>query len=250
MRKIAISLSKGGVGKSSTAVTIAQGLARAGRKVLLIDTDDQGQHAFLLGVKPPIGLAEVLNEEATIKEALFQARDNLWLLAGGKSLSGAKRSIGRKDYGGERTLAQALKPIEGKFDYVIIDTAPSWDTLTINAMFYVDEILTPVSLEVLTLNSLGEFLKSIDAVKRFNKKLQHRYVLPTFCDGRVKKTDEIMSQLQKYFPKKLCEPIRYNVKVSECAGHGKTILEYAPDSQGAQDYSKIIKRMISDECKK
>jgi len=93
MRKIAISLSKGGVGKSSTAVTIAQGLARAGRKVLLIDTDDQGQHAFLLGVKPPIGLAEVLNEEATIKEALFQARDNLWLLAGGKSLSGAKRSL-------------------------------------------------------------------------------------------------------------------------------------------------------------
>lgn len=250
MRKIAISLSKGGVGKSSTAVTIAQGLANAKRKVLLIDTDDQGQDAFLLGVEPPIGLAEVLNEEATIKEALFQARDNLWILAGGKTLSGAKRAIGRKDYGGERTLAEMLKPIEGKFDYVIIDTAPSWDTLTINAMFYVDEILTPVSLEVLTLNSLGEFLKSIDSVKRFNKKLQHKYVLPTFCDGRVKKTDEIMGQLQKYFPKKLCEPIRYNVKVSECAGHGKTILEYAPDSQGAQDYTKIIKRMIKDECQR
>lgn len=250
MRKIAISLSKGGVGKSSSAVTIAQGLAKTGRRVLLIDTDDQGQDAFLLGVQPKSGLADILNDEATLDEAIFEARENLWILAGGKSLAGSKRSIGRKDYGGERTLAEALKPIEGKYDYVIIDTAPSWDTLTINAMFYVEELLTPVSLEVLTLNSLGEFLKSIESVKRFNKKLQHRYVLPTFCDGRVKKSDEIMRQLQKYFPKKLCEPIRYNVKVSECAGHGKTILEYAPASQGALDYTKIVKRIMRDECKK
>lgn len=250
MRKIAVSLSKGGVGKSSTAVTIAQGLAKAKRKVLLIDTDDQGQAAFLLGVQPTVGLAELLNEEVTLQEALLQARDNLWLLAGGKSLSGAKRAIGRKDYGAELTLAEALKSAEGKFDYVIIDTAPSWDTLTINTMFYVDEILTPVSPEVLTLNSLGEFLKSIEAVTRFNKKLQHRYVLPTFCDGRVKKTDEIVAQLKKYFSTKMCDPIRYNVKISESAGHGKTILEYAPQSNGAHDYTKIIKRIIKDECQR
>lgn len=248
MRKIAISLSKGGVGKSSSAVTIAQGLASKGRKVLLIDTDDQGQDAFLLGANPPKGLADVLNDDSNIKDAIFQVRPNLWILAGGKSLSGAKRSIGRKDYGGELTLTDALKPIEGKFDYVIIDTAPSWDTLTINAMFYVDEVLTPVSLEVLTLNSLGEFLKSIESVKRFNKKLVHRYVLPTFLDGRVKKSEEIMGQLKKYFSGKLCEPIRYNVKVSESAGHGKTILEYAPDSQGAKDYTKIVRRIMQDEC--
>lgn len=245
MRKIAVSLSKGGVGKSSSAVTIAHGLAIAGKKVLLIDTDDQGQDAFLLGSKPQKGLAEVLNEEISVKDALVEARPNLWLLAGGKSLSGAKRTIGRKDYGAEQTLSEALKPIEGQFDYVIIDTSPSWDSLTINALFYVTEVLTPVSLEVLTLNSLVEFTKSIESVKRFNKELSHQYVLPTFLDGRVKKSTEIMNELKKYFPSQLCDPIKYNVRISESAGYGQTIYEYAPNS--AKDYQRVVERIIRDE---
>lgn len=244
MRKIAVSLSKGGVSKSTTSISLGHGLALAGKRVLLIDTDDQGQDAFLLGVKPPLGLAEVLNEEVSIEEALFEARPNLWILAGGKSLSGAKRAIGRKDFGAEQTLAEALKPIESKFDFIIIDTSPSWDALTINALFYVDEVLTPVSLEALTLNSLVEFTKSIDSVQRFNKNLKHRYVLPTFHDGRVKKSAEILEQLQKYFPAQLCPPIKYNVRISESAGYGQTIFEYAPAA--AKDYQKIVERILND----
>lgn len=247
MRKIAISLNKGGVAKSSSACTIAYGLSAMGKRVLLVDTDDQGQDAFLLGVKPKYGLAEVLNEEVPVKEAIYQARQNLWILAGGKALSGAKRMIGKKDYGAEQTLSEALKPIENMFDYVIIDTAPSWDSLTINALFYASEVLTPVSLEILTINSLSEFVKSIDSVKKFNKELTHRYVLPTFLDGRVKKSAEILEQLQKYFPAQLCDPIKYNVRISECAGYGQTVLEYAPTSPGAKDYQKIVERIISDE---
>lgn len=247
MRKIVVSLSKGGVAKSSTSVAIAHGLALQNKKVLLVDTDDQGQDAFLLGVKPPLGLAEVLNEEKTTQETIYEARQNLWLLSGGKSLSGVKRSIGRKDYAAEQTLAEALKPIEGQFDFVIIDTAPSWDTLTINSLFYGTEVLTPVSLEVLTINSLVEFIKSLEAVKRFNKQLSHRYVLPTFHDNRVKKSSEILEQLRKHFPEQLCDPIKYNVKISESAGFGKTIFEYAPKSSGAKDYEKLITRILKDE---
>lgn len=247
MRKIAISLSKGGVGKSSSAVTIAHGLARAGKKVLLIDTDDQGQDAFLLGIKPVKGLAEVLNGEIEPEDALFEARQNLWILAGGKSLAGVKRSIGRKDFGAEHTLADSLKSLEQKFGYAIIDTGPSWDALTINALFYADEVLTPVSLEALSLNSLAEFIKSLDAVKRFNQQLTHRYVLPTFLDGRVKKSAEILEQLKRYFPEQLCEPIKYNVRISESAGFGQTIFEYAPNSPGAKDFQKIVKRILHDE---
>src|ERR1700733_702330 len=159
MRKIAISLSKGGVSKSTSSVSIAHGLARAGKRTLLIDTDDQGQDSFLLGVKPPHGLSEVLNDDFPIESAIFEARPNLWILSGGKSLSGTKRAIGRKDYGAEQTLSDALAPLEGMFDYVIIDTSPSWDSLTINSLFYATEVLTPVSLEVLTMNSLAEFVK-------------------------------------------------------------------------------------------
>lgn len=247
MRKIAISLSKGGVSKSTSSVSIAHGLAMAGKRTLLVDTDDQGQDSFLLGVKPSKGLADVLNEEISVENALFQARSNLWILAGGKSLAGTKRFIGRKDYGAEQTLSEALKPLEGKFDYVIIDTSPSWDSLTINSLFYANEVLTPVSLEVLTINSLVEFVKSLDSVKRFNKELTHCYVLPTFLDGRVKKSTEILLQLKKYFPVQLCDPIKYNVRISECAGFGQTIFEFAPNSQGAHDYQKIVQRIINDE---
>jgi chromosome partitioning protein len=130
MRKICISLSKGGVGKSTAAVSIAHGLALAGKRVLLVDTDDQGQDSFLLGVSPKHGLADVLSETVGAEEAVFKARDGFWILSGGKALSGIKREIGRKDFSAELTLSNALKPLEGKFDFVIVDTAPSWDTLT------------------------------------------------------------------------------------------------------------------------
>lgn len=96
MRKIAISLSKGGVSKSTSSVTIAHGLSLKDKKVLLIDTDDQGQDSFLLGVKPPHGLAEVLNEVLPVEECIFAARPNLWILSGGKPLAGAKRLIGER----------------------------------------------------------------------------------------------------------------------------------------------------------
>lgn len=247
MRKIAITLSKGGVGKSTGAVSIAHGLAIKKRRVLLIDTDDQGQDAFLLGVNPEKGLADVLNEDCTAQEALFEARPNLWILAGGKSLSGVKRLIGRKDYGAEQSLAEMIEPLEKQFDYIIIDTSPAWDPLTINSLFYANEVLTPVSLEVLTMNSLVEFVDRITAVKKFNKQLNHCYVLPTFHDGRVKKSDEILGQLKKHFAAKLCDPIKYNVRISESAGFGKTIFEYAPHSPGAKDYQKVIERILKDE---
>ena len=247
MRKICVSLSKGGVGKSSTCVNLAHGLALAGKKVLLVDTDDQGQGSFLLGVDPEHNLADVLNEDITAKEALCEARENLWILAGGKALSGVKRSIGRKDFGAEQTLATALEPLEGQFDFVIVDTSPSWDTLTINALFYCTEVLTPVSLEILTLNSLAEFSKRLKSVQGYNSKLQYRYLLPTFLDRRVKKSNEILEQLKKYYPSLLCEPVKYSVRLSEAAGFGKTIYEYAPKSTGAEDYENTVQRILANE---
>jgi len=159
-RRIGISLSKGGVGKTTTSVNLAAGLAFCGYKTLLVDTDTQGQDSFMLGAKPKAGLTELIMDELNPEEAMVQARENLWLLAGGKSLAGLKRLIDRKDFGGELTISEKLQKIDHQFDYVIVDTSPGWDPLTVNVLFYVKDLLTPVSLEAMSLQGLVEFLKN------------------------------------------------------------------------------------------
>ncbi len=244
MRKIAVSLSKGGVGKTTTAVNLAAGLARVGHSVLLVDTDTQGQSATMLGVAAGSGLAAVAGGEVALGDAVAQARPNLWLLGGGRELAGLKRAIDRKDFGGEQTLAEALAPAQGKYDFLILDTSPGWDALTVNALFAVDEVLAPVSLEALTLQGLAEFTKSLSAIQKYNPRLKLQYVLPTFLDRRVSKSAEIWDQLKAHYPALICDPIRYSVRLSEAPAHGQTIFEYASASPGAQDYQTLTQKVL------
>lgn len=245
-RRIGVSLSKGGVGKTTTSVNLAAGLALAGKKVLLVDTDTQGQSSFMLGVKPKGGLTELVTGELPPQEAIVQARKNLWILAGGKSLAGLKRLIDRKDYGGELTIAQALTPLEKDYDYVVVDTSPGWDPLTVNVLFYVNELMTPVSLEVMSIQGFGEFLKSIASIQKFRKEVQLRYILPTFRDMRVKRGSEFLEEIEKIYGEKVCSPIRYNVRLSEAPAYGQTIFEFAPGSNGAQDYRELIRKVTGE----
>lgn len=247
MRKIAVSLSKGGVGKTTTAVNLSAGLARAGHKVLLIDTDTQGQASRALGVRSGAGLAELISGEATPEQAVLEARTNLFLLSGGRALAGLKRLIDRKDYGSERTLLEGLEILDSHYDYAILDSAPGWDALTVNVLFYADEILAPVSMEVLTLTGLLDFQKSIEAIQKYKQDLQVRYVLPTFYDKRVKKSEEILQQLIAVYKEKVCSPIRYSVRLSEAPGYGQDIYEYAPGSAGAEDYKALAERISRDD---
>lgn len=242
MRKIAISLTKGGVGKTTTAVNLAAGLALAGSRVLLIDTDAQGQASYMLGLQPKAGLAQLMTEEMEPDEAIVEARAALWLLAGGEALAGAWRWIARKESGGEQTLAEALAPLDGRYDYVILDTPPGWGAMTANVLFYAHEVLAPVSLEVLTLKGLVQFQGRLKAVQR-HQDITLDHVLPTFFDRRVKKSVEILEQLQAYCGQQLCPPIRYNVRLSEAAGYGQTIYEYAPRCRGAEDYRRLTERI-------
>ena len=245
-RKIGISLSKGGVGKSTTSVNLAAGLALAGFKVLLVDTDTQGQDSFMLGIKPKAGLTELVTGELPLKECLTKARDNLWMLTGGKALAGVKRMIDRKDYGGELTIAEAMVPVDKIFDYVIIDTSPGWDPLTVSVLFYVHELMIPVALEIMALQGLSEFLRSISAIQKYRPELGLKYILPTFEDKRVKKTSRILTKIEKIYGDRLCHPIRYNVRLSEAPAYGKNIYEYAPGCNGAQDYRELVRKVAND----
>ncbi|UTW04898.1 AAA family ATPase [Amphritea atlantica] len=239
-RKICVSLSKGGVGKTTTAVSLSAGLAMAGYKVLLIDTDTQGQSSFMLGKKPPAGLTELLTGELTPKETIFEARPNLWLLSGGRSLAGVKRIIDKKSFGSEWTLSEALDSIDKDYDYVIIDTSPGWDQLTVNVLFYATEVLTPVSLEVMSLHGLAEFTKNLHAIKKY-KDIDLNYILPTFLDTRVEQPKNIYRKLQSLYGDKVCTPIRYDEQLSRSPSHGETIFEFLPDGDGAADYAALVR---------
>ena len=246
-RKIGVSISKGGVGKTTTSVNLAHGLAMAGFKVLLIDTDTQGQDSFMLGVKAQAGLTELVTEELSAEETIVKARENLWLLAGGKSLAGVKRLIDRKDYGGEKTMAESLAPLEANYDYIIVDTSPGWDPLTVNVLFFVNELLTPVSLEMMTLQGLVEFLRSIAAIQKYRKEVALKYILPTMLDKRIKQTTIILDKLNQLYGDLVCTPIRYNSTLSATPAHGKTIYEYAPGCNGAHDYRELVRKVAGNK---
>ena len=247
MRKIAIALSKGGVGKTTTAVNLAAGLANHGCKVLLVDMDTQGQAAQSFGIKAKWGLAELVSGNRSADETILPARERVWLLAGGRELAGLKREIARKDFGSEQTVNNALASLDGRYDYVIIDTAPGWDALTINAFFYATEIIAPVALESMALQGLREFGVSLSAIQSYHRRLGLNYILPTFMDRRVKKSQQIYDLLLEYYHDRVCEPIRYNVRLSEAPGYGQTIFEYDRRSAGAQDYQALVNRILEDE---
>ena len=240
-RKICITLSKGGVGKTTTSVNLGAGLALAGYRVLLVDTDTQGQSSYILGKKPKAGLTELLTKELPPEECLIEARKNLWILGGGKSLAGVKRIIDRKSFGAEWTLSEALSPLDTQFDFILMDTSPGWDQLIVNVLFYAEEVLVPVALEIMPLHGLSEFIKSLGAIQKYRKEIQLKYIVPTFLDTRIKGPQTLYEELKRLYPEHLCSPIRYNESLSEAPSFGKTIFEFAPGSNGSEDYRALVR---------
>jgi chromosome partitioning protein len=254
MRTIAVAMAKGGVGKTTTAVSLAGGLAACGQRVLLVDCDTQDQVGRFLGVKPAYGLYEFLTAgenggvPVSKNEAVHRARENLWVLAGGIRLVELKHWLGEQPREVRQSvLKQKLTPRPGSIDYLIFDCAPGWDLLSVNILMAATEVLCPVALQGPAVEGLKIFFRYLQSAQKLNSELRLKYILPTLFDRRARHSQEMLSQLGRYFARQLCEPIRYTVRLSEAPLHGRTIFEYDGASSAARDYDTLVRRIMNDE---
>jgi chromosome partitioning protein len=253
MRTIAVAMAKGGVGKTTTAVSLAGGLAATGKRVLLVDCDTQDQVARFLGVKPPYGLAEFIagNSDGgpvSRNDAVFRARDNLWVLAGGIQLVELKHWLGEQPREVRQTvLKQKLVPREGSIDYLIFDCAPGWDILSVNILMAATEVICPVALQGPALEGLKTFFRYLQSAQKLNPELRLKYILPTLFDRRTRHSQEMLTQLERYFSRQLCLPVHYTARLCEAPTHGRTIFEYDRGSIAAQDYNLLVRRVMNDD---
>ncbi len=223
MITLAIANQKGGVGKTTTAVTLAHGLARQGYNTLLVDLDPQGHVAFALGLDKSPGLHNLIvngNTTAT------PARDNLDIIASDKNTEQAKRVLTSMNYR-EYVLQDRLEAARN-YDLVILDMAPSLDVLHVAALVAADLLVIPTKLDALAVDGVNEILRSYGEIARHGNKQAHFYVLPTFFERTTKETKEQLTALVTAFGANVWPPIPQDTKARECTAYGKTLWEYAP----------------------
>jgi chromosome partitioning protein len=238
MRKIAIVGFKGGIGKTTTCVNLGAALALRGHRVLLIDTDTQANVGVSLGINShKKTLSDVLSRKAGAEECIVSARKNLDVLPSDINLFKAQQRM-VLEMAREEIFDELFSGLTD-YDYQILDCAPSVTLLTVNALAYVDEVFVPVSMEMLALSSVEQFmtyLKEIHSI--LGKAAEIRLIIPTMYDPRRKVSKQILKYLKKLGPR-VTEPIWVDTKLSEAPGMGKTIFEYAARSRGAIDHARL-----------
>jgi chromosome partitioning protein len=238
---------KGGTGKTTTAVTIAAGLARHGHRTLIVDTDAQGNVAVSLGLnKITRSLYHVLVMGMPLTEAITQARPNLDVLAANETLAAAELYLaGRQNR--DRILATRLAQARDNYDFIVVDCSPSLSLLNQNALVFADSVLCPVACDYLSLVGVRQVVKTI---KNVNRLLSHPVqlwgVLPTLYDKRARICNEALETLREHFQERCLPPVRSAIRVKEAPSQGKTVFEYDADSDVAADYNSTVERILRD----
>ncbi len=250
MRKIAIVGFKGGIGKTTTCVSLGAGLALRGRRVLLIDTDTQANVSLSLGIHDyRKSLADVLIRKAQARECILRARPNLDILPSSLALFKAQQRM-ILEMAREEIFVEIFADLTD-YDYHILDCAPSASLLTVNAVAYAQEIFIPVSMEMLALAGARHFMRYLRDISRLlGSGATIRLIIPTMYDPRRRVSAIVLQSLIKDFGERVTHPIRIDTKLSEAPGAGQTIFEYAPRSRGAADYARLtelVERMPPTE---
>ena len=238
---------KGGVGKTTSVVSIGHGLALRGKRVLLLDCDTQNQLAWFLGIREntDVGLGDKLlddeNKTPLSSFILSTEREGLDVIPAGGRLPLAIREISKRMIAPEQALSEAMASAIGLYDYILLDMSPNWDPFTVNCMMFVRGLLCPLHLDWPSVDSLGKLIRDMKPAQRYNKDLEILLLMPTHYDSRVKESRHILEELKNKFGEKVCPPVRKTVRYGKAAGRGKTIYEYDPSV--ADDYERIVDRI-------
>ncbi|PIC63419.1 sporulation initiation inhibitor Soj [Sporosarcina sp. P13] len=249
---IAIANQKGGVGKTTTSVNLSACLAHIGKKVLLIDSDPQGNATSGVGVnKGDVHdcIYNMLIDDVPVQDVILHTDiENLDIIPATISLAGAEIEL-VSTISREVRMKHAIQDVRGQYDYVIIDCPPSLGLLTLNALTASDSIIIPVQCEYYALEGLSQLLSTIRLVqKHLNESLYIDGVLLTMFDARTNLGIQVIEEVKKYFQDKVYKTIiPRNVRLSEAPSHGKPIILYDSRSKGAEVYLELAKEVAENE---
>lgn len=248
---IAIANQKGGVGKTTTAVNLSAALGVLEKKVLLVDADPQANATSGLGIdvqSAEIGTYQLLDGSITIEQAILSTESpNLDIIPSHIDLVASEIELVDKN-AREYRLKEALEGIKAKYDFIILDCAPSLGLITLNALVAANAVIIPIQCEYFALEGLGKLLNTIKSVQKIhNKNLDIEGLLLTMYDTRLRLSNQVVEEVKKHFGKMVFKTIiQRNIRLSEAPSYGEDIISYDASSRGAKSYlslgSEIIKR--------
>lgn len=260
MRSIAVLNQKGGVGKTTTAVNLSAALAEAGQRVCLIDLDPQAHASLHVGVclddETP-SVYDVLTRDLDIADVRQQVSDNLWIIPAHLNLAAAEMELAN-EVGREVILRDKLAEDDAEYDYLIIDCPPSLGVLTLNALTTAQEVFLPLQPHFLALHGLSKLLRTIEIVaKRLNPTLRLTGVVFCMYDSGTRLAAEVSTDVYDFFSQRSSASdtvwadvrnfkthIRRNIRLAEAPSFGQSIFQYAPHSNGAEDYRNLAREVL------